>query len=154
MTPEKGRFNKADALAIAEKIARKFGEPAPHLPKILEIIVFGSVSRDIGDIVGDLDMVILTKADYPKKRLSSLVDRLEQIEAELRREGAMYIPVDFLPLDVGYLTDPEIRAVYQKSMKDPKHVDKILSSFLRWDEASCSFKRADRTYLDTKYATL
>jgi predicted nucleotidyltransferase len=152
MIGEKGRFNRADALAIAEKVARKFCEPSPHLPKILEIIIFGSTSREGTSIVGDLDMVILTDPNYPKKRLSNLVDRLEQIEAELRREGAMHIPIDFLPLHVGYFTEPEIRTQYQKIMKDREHIDKILSDFLRWDPKSQSFKRANRAFLDSKYS--
>ncbi len=152
MTQEKGRFNKKDALAVAEKIARKFGEPHPHLPKILEVIVFGSTARVAGDVVGDLDMVVFAEfTDDPKCRLTNLTNRLEEIEAELKREGVTVMPVDFLPLPTWYFTDTEVRDVYRRTMKDPNHVEKILSDYLRWDSSLGRFVRADLAYLKSKH---
>ena len=152
MWQEKGVYKREHALAVAERLARKFGEPSPHLPKILEFIVFGSAANGTKETVGDLDVLVL--ADFtkdPKCQFAHLPTRLEEIEAELRREGVALVPVDFAPLLVSFLWDEETRTIYRQLAKDPQLFDTMLSSFLRWDAASGTFKRADRAYLNNKY---
>lgn len=149
MSAETRLYTKEEALRVAEQIARRFGEPRPNLPKIVEFIVFGSTANGTKDTVGDLDIsVMFEMSDDPKRNFGNFPDRLEEIEAELYRSGARLPHIDFLPLMVNVIWDAQIQQMYRQRLRDPNHVHNILSSFLRWDPKSGTFVKADRAYLD------
>lgn len=141
------RFPRADALRVAEAIARKFGEPHPNLPKILEFIIYGSTANGTKDTVGDLDFGMFIQMPENHQQLINLPDRLEEIESELRKSGVQLPYVDFFPILIDVVWDSEIQDRYRRRMMDPNQIPNMLRNFLRWDVRAQKFVPANQEYL-------
>jgi hypothetical protein len=147
-------YNRADALCLAAEVARRFEEPAPHLPfpNIIEFFVFGSASCDEKMSVGDLDIGLLVEKTEEQEndwdcKYSHLTDRFEEIERTLKETSPQLMPIDFEVIELGVLWDSRLQKAYA-GMAPKNFISNILSSFLRWDSRTENFQLATRPHLN------
>ncbi|PCI28051.1 hypothetical protein COB55_04535 [Candidatus Wolfebacteria bacterium] len=140
-------------------------------PRIEEIILFGSVTKKVGNI-GDIDLIVFDKGFYSQVLLSRDSDPLEAYyEGPCLRENLTTLcdmwfdlslhekqllkkapPVDLHVLPIAILTDKTLRRGIEQRHHDPRFFENAFSSILRFEKGSGKFIPISLTDLTNIYS--
>lgn len=138
------------------------------VPRILEILIFGSVADEANGEVGDIDMVLIDSGFFSEFFANSsqeedwyegLSDNLEMLlvgflgfdAAQIK--GILNTPVDLHIFPVQMLKSAELRSEIISRHKDPEFLRNCFGSMLRYDRFMRRFTPVDVAYFEQRYET-
>jgi predicted nucleotidyltransferase len=134
------RFPCADALRVASYIAEKLCDVNdPRVPKILEVLVFGSTARGEQQ-VGDLDLFVIFEPINEFERDREVGDECRRIEREGDISGLPFMWVEFVLISATYFRDETKQEYYRRNVFCHRNfVELALATHLRWNRATLRF---------------